>query len=71
MSYDMHGKWDAQTGLNAPLYPIAGDPTPAFNIDVTVKRWMDAGCAADKLVIGGCQRTPAFDCLYGIAFRCS
>lgn len=31
MSYDLHGAWESQTGINAPLYPATGD-NPELNV---------------------------------------
>ena len=51
MTYDYHAG-SARTGFNSPLYAAAGDPTPEFNIDATMRRLLDAGVPANKLVLG-------------------
>jgi chitinase len=51
MTYDYHAG-SARTGFNSPLYAAQGDPTPAFNIDSTMRRLLAAGVPAGKLVLG-------------------
>lgn len=54
MSYDYHGKWDARTDFNAPLYPVPHSPKYQinYNINDTVNNWLNRGMPAEKLVIG-------------------
>ncbi len=51
MTYDYHAG-STQTNFNAPLYAAAGDPTPGFNVDVTMRAFLDAGVPAQKLLVG-------------------
>jgi chitinase len=51
MTYDYHAG-SARTGFNSPLYAAQGDPTPEFNIDATMRRLMEAGVPAAKLLLG-------------------
>jgi chitinase len=51
MTYDYHSG-SSSTGFNSPLYAAKGDPTPAFNIDSTMRRFLNAGVPPDKLVLG-------------------
>ncbi|ROT62547.1 chitinase 4 [Penaeus vannamei] len=53
-SYDYHGKWDGQTGHNAPLYP-RDDESPEDkmrNVAHTVMMYLDAGAPPEKVVLG-------------------
>lgn len=58
MTYDFHGGWERQTGLNAPLYAQSGDPSAdplvrsSFNTNSAVQGYLTAGVPAKKLVIG-------------------
>ena len=51
MTYDYHAG-SARTGFNSPLYAARGDPTPEFNIDATMRAFLDAGIPAGKLLLG-------------------
>ena len=51
MTYDYHSG-TASTGFNSPLYAPKGDPTPAFNIDSTMRRFLNAGVPSTKLLVG-------------------
>jgi chitinase len=51
MTYDYHSG-SSTTGFNSPLYGAKGDPTPVFNIDATMRRFLDAGVPANKLLLG-------------------
>ena len=42
MSYDYNGPWSRTTGMNAPLYAIAGDPLAGNNIDATLQTYEQA-----------------------------
>ncbi len=51
MTYDYHAG-SSQTNFNAPLFAAAGDPTPGFNVDVTMRAFLKAGVPARKLLVG-------------------
>jgi chitinase len=51
MTYDYHSG-PGTTNFNAPLYAAKGDPTPEFNVDVTMRAFLDAGVPASKLLVG-------------------
>jgi chitinase len=51
MTYDYHSG-SKRTGFNSPLYAAQNDPTPEFNIDVTMRAFLGAGAPADKLLLG-------------------
>jgi hypothetical protein len=51
MTYDLHGTWDAKTGINAPLH-AGSDTNKQLNVEACVNYWLSKGCPADKLVIG-------------------
>ena len=51
MTYDYHSG-PGTTNFNAPLYAAKGDPTPQFNVDVTMRAFLDAGVAPAKLLVG-------------------
>ncbi len=54
MTYDYHGGWERATGFNAALYAATGDPTPdrTYNVDGSVKAFLQGGAPASKLVVG-------------------
>jgi chitinase len=51
MTYDYHSG-PGHTNFNAPLYAAKGDPTPQYNIDVTMRAFLDAKVPASKLLLG-------------------
>jgi chitinase len=55
MTYDFHGAWKAKgpTGFQSNLYadPASGDPSP-LSVDTGVRRFLDAGVPARKIVVG-------------------
>jgi chitinase len=51
MTYDYHAG-SRVTGFNSPLYASRGDPTPAFNIDASMRAFREAGVPAGKLLVG-------------------
>jgi chitinase len=51
MTYDYHSG-PGRTNFNAPLYAAKGDPTPWFNVDVTMRAFLDAHVPAAKLLVG-------------------
>ncbi|WP_051781463.1 glycoside hydrolase family 18 protein [Janthinobacterium agaricidamnosum] len=75
MTYDYHGVWDKNNGAVAPLYADPADPAAAtgFDADTTVSRFLAAGVAPAKLVLGmpfygygwsACAAGPRGDGLY-------
>jgi chitinase len=54
MSYDYHMPWEKSTGHHAALFADAKDPATAngFYAARSVQRYLDAGVARDKLVLG-------------------
>lgn len=51
MTYDYHAG-STRTGFNSPLYAARDDPTPEFNIDASIRRFLDLGVPATKLLVG-------------------
>ncbi|CAM1302342.1 Uncharacterised protein g3230 [Pycnogonum litorale] len=51
-TYDYRGAWDDKTGHHAQLLKKAGDDDPKLNIDYTIRKYLDAGFPARKLVVG-------------------
>ena len=61
MAYDLHGPWkgagDPVTNFNAPLYPVASDPTPepyksTFNAWAATELYLKLGVPPEKLNMG-------------------
>ena len=54
MAYDFHMPWEKNSGHHAALYGDAKDPVSAnaFHSSGAVERYLKAGVAADKLVLG-------------------
>ena len=54
MSYDFHGKWEAKTGHNAPLFASSGESEwrKQLSMDFGVKLWERMGAPKHKLVVG-------------------
>jgi len=57
MTYDFAGPWSSLTGLNAPLYASASDPSknknaPFYNGHAAVQAYIGAGVPPDKIVFG-------------------
>ncbi|XP_035672026.1 chitotriosidase-1-like [Branchiostoma floridae] len=54
MTYDLHGSWEAVTGLNSPLYPAAEESGNArkLNQQAAVQVWRAGGAPAEKLNLG-------------------
>ncbi|XP_043277640.1 acidic mammalian chitinase-like isoform X2 [Venturia canescens] len=54
MTYDLHGSWEPQTGINAPLYPAASETglSRELTVDACVKYWLAQGVDPEKLVLG-------------------
>lgn len=51
MTYDFHGTWDGQTGLQANLYLPAGRPED-ISVDSVMTYYLAQGVPANKLVMG-------------------
>lgn len=51
MTYDYH-VGTAYAHFNAPLFALAGDPTPHDTVDASVRSLLAAGVPADRLVLG-------------------
>ena len=54
MAYDFHGKWEKQTGHNAPLYAPSSDSEwrKQLSVAFAAKMWVKLGTPKEKLVIG-------------------
>lgn len=54
MAYDFHGKWERETGHNAPLYAPSSDSEwrKQLSVDNAASLWTRLGAPKDKLVIG-------------------
>lgn len=54
MAYDFHGKWERETGHNAPLYAPSTDSEWRKQLCVThaADMWVRLGAPKEKLVIG-------------------
>ncbi|CAB3371424.1 Hypothetical predicted protein [Cloeon dipterum] len=54
MAYDFHGKWERETGHNAPLYAPSSDSEwrKQLSVDHAASMWVKLGAPKDKLVIG-------------------
>ena len=52
--YDFHGTWETSTNHASPLFDSKQDPDAAenFNIDYTIRAYLQAGVPARKLVMG-------------------
>eukprot|EP00095_Tigriopus_kingsejongensis_P006279 snap_masked-scaffold1533_size36968-processed-gene-0.3 protein:Tk06279 transcript:snap_masked-scaffold1533_size36968-processed-gene-0.3-mRNA-1 annotation:"chitinase" len=54
MAYDFHGKWEKQTGHNAPLYAPSSDSEwrKQLSVSFAAEMWVRLGTPKEKLVIG-------------------
>lgn len=54
MAYDFHGKWERETGHNAPLYAPSSDSEwrKQLSVDNAASLWARLGAPKDKLIIG-------------------
>ncbi|KAL1130578.1 hypothetical protein AAG570_011824, partial [Ranatra chinensis] len=54
MAYDFHGKWERETGHNAPLYAPSSDSEWRKQLSVTAAAdmWTRLGAPKEKLIIG-------------------
>ncbi|XP_014210861.1 chitinase-3-like protein 1 [Copidosoma floridanum] len=54
MAYDLHGSWEANTGINSPLYPGSwevGDDRQ-LNVNACINYWISSGAPREKIVLG-------------------
>ena len=52
MTYDFHGGWDHETAHHTNLDGRDGTPSGMLNVKLAVDNYLNAGFAADKLVVG-------------------
>ncbi|KAI4456666.1 chitinase [Holotrichia oblita] len=54
MAYDFHGKWERETGHNAPLYAPSSDSEwrKQLSVDHAANLWVRLGAPKEKLIIG-------------------
>lgn len=54
MAYDFHGKWEKETGHNAPLYAPSSDSEwrKQLSVDHAANLWARLGAPKEKLIIG-------------------
>lgn len=54
MAYDFHGKWEKETGHNAPLYSPSTDSQwrKQLSVDNAANIWVKSGAPREKLIIG-------------------
>lgn len=54
MAYDFHGKWERETGHNAPLYASSLDSEwqKQLSVDNAASIWVRLGTPKEKLIIG-------------------
>jgi chitinase len=54
MAYDFHGKWERETGHNAPLHSPSSDSQyqKQLNVEHAANLWVKLGAPKEKLVIG-------------------
>ena len=54
MAYDFHGKWEKETGHNAPLYAHSSDSEwrKQLSVDHASNLWVRLGAPREKLIIG-------------------
>lgn len=54
MAYDFHGKWESQTGHNAPLFAPSSDSEWRKQLSVShaAGMWVKLGAPKEKMVIG-------------------
>jgi chitinase len=54
MAYDFHGKWERETGHNAPLYAPSTDSEwrKQLSVDHAANLWVKLGAPKEKLIIG-------------------
>ncbi|BET02278.1 chitinase [Nesidiocoris tenuis] len=54
MAYDFHGKWERETGHNAPLYAPSSDSEwrKQLSVSAAAEMWTRLGAPKEKLIIG-------------------
>ncbi|XP_063916520.1 probable chitinase 10 [Zophobas morio] len=54
MAYDFHGKWERETGHNAPLHSPSSDSQyqKQLNVEHAANLWVKLGAPKEKMVIG-------------------
>lgn len=52
MAYDLHGKWEGQTGLHGAISANSGDKDPGLNVEAALKHWLDHGADPQKIILG-------------------
>ncbi|XP_055625360.1 acidic mammalian chitinase-like isoform X2 [Toxorhynchites rutilus septentrionalis] len=55
MAFDLHAYWDAQTGLNAPVFGAPWERSRAereLHVDAILKAWKTAGMESSKIILG-------------------
>lgn len=54
MAYDFHGKWERETGHNAPLFSSSLDSEyqKQLSVDHAASLWVKLGAPKEKLIIG-------------------
>lgn len=54
MAYDFHGKWERETGHNAPLFAPSSDSEWRKQLSVShaANMWVSMGAPKEKIVIG-------------------
>jgi len=52
MAYNYSGDWSAMAGHTAPLFENPAAEVPRYNVDETVRAYMNAGVPASQLVLG-------------------
>lgn len=54
MAYDFHGKWERETGHNAPLFASSLDSEwqKQLSVDNAASMWVRLGAPKEKLIIG-------------------
>lgn len=54
MAYDFHGKWERESGHNAPLYAPSSDSEwrKQLSVDHAAHLWVKLGAPKEKLIIG-------------------
>lgn len=54
MAYDFHGKWERETGHNAPLFAPSTDSEwrKQLSVSAAADMWTRLGAPKEKLIIG-------------------